>query len=582
MTKMLRVSIGQHSDKGCKPVNQDFYGAIAPRQSILESKGVAAVVADGISSSPVSQIASQTAVRGFLDDYFATPECWSVKTSAQRVTQALNSWLYAQTYNGHGRYNLDLGYVCTFSALVLKSNTAYLFHVGDSRICLLRDSSIEQLTEDHRSWISQGKSYLNRALGMRDRLDIDYRSVALQVGDIFILTTDGVHEFAESASIVQLIQHNMDNLDVAATEIIAHARSQGSDDNLTAQILRVDELPQCNIKELQHQATTLPFPPELHPRMDFDGFHILRELHVGSRSHVFLAQDIKTRQPLVLKAPSVDKRDDAAYLERFLMEDWIARRVNHAYIVKSFALERPRNFLYTTTEYIEGQTLAQWIIDHPSPDLESVRRIVEQVAGAVQALHRQEILHQDLRPENIMVGSNDTIKLIDFGSARVAGVVEMGELTEYPHLLGSIQYTAPEYFLGQQGSHRSDLFSLGVLTYQMLSGQLPYGTQVARSSNRTAQNRLVYRRISDNDRTTPTWIDDAIRKAVHINPNKRYAEISEFLQDMRRPNPGYWHRKQQLPLMERNPLMFWKGVSLILLIITLLLLGAHPLLNQYT
>ena len=158
----LEVSVGQFSDAGRKPVNQDFHGCYLPRGAELGLKGMAFAMADGISSSEVSHIASETAVKSFLDDYFCTSEAWSVRNSVERVVTATNAWLHSQTRNSPYRYEKDRGYVCTLSTLVLKSRTAYVFHVGDTRVYRLRHSALEQLTNDHRLWISQTESYLSR------------------------------------------------------------------------------------------------------------------------------------------------------------------------------------------------------------------------------------------------------------------------------------------------------------------------------------------------------------------------------------------------------------------------------------
>src|SRR6185436_1686839 len=131
---------------------------------------------------------------------------------------------------------------------------------------------------------------------------------------------------------------------------------------------------------------------------------------------------------------------------------------------------RRQKYLYVVTEFVDGQTLPQWMIDHPKPDLETVRGIVEQIARGLQAFHRREMLHQDLRPENIMIDKTGTVKIIDFGSTKVAGVSEATPSIDRNDMLGTAQYTAPEYFLGESGTPRSDIFSLGVITFQMLSG----------------------------------------------------------------------------------------------------------------
>ena len=165
MSRGLHISVGQHSDKGRKSTNQDFHGVLIPAEPLLSSKGIAIVLADGISSSSVSHIASKSAVKSFLTDYYCTAKSWSVKTSAQRVIAATNSWLYVQTRRSQYAYDRDKGYVCTLSAMVIKSTTAHVFHVGDCRIYRIFGNSLEQLTDDHRIVVSEEQTYLGRALG---------------------------------------------------------------------------------------------------------------------------------------------------------------------------------------------------------------------------------------------------------------------------------------------------------------------------------------------------------------------------------------------------------------------------------
>jgi serine/threonine protein kinase/serine/threonine protein phosphatase PrpC len=572
MTNRLNISVGQYSDKGKKDINQDFHGVYIPDEPMLTSKGIAVVLSDGISSSDVSHIASESSVSGFISDYYCTSETWSVKQSAERVLRATNSWLYAQSQQSTHRFNKDRGYVCTCSAMVIKSRTAHIFHVGDSRVYRLNDQSLEQLTNDHRLWVAEGKSYLSRAMGVKQQLDIDYQSMAVAEGDTFFLATDGVYEFVNDAFIVNTINEHADQLDEAAKLIVNTAYEQGSDDNLTAQIIRIDALPDHETSELYQHITELPFAPLLDARMTMDGYRIIRAIHQSSRSHVYLAFDDDTGEQVVIKTPSVDLRDDSAYLERFTMEEWIARRINNAHVLKPCKQSRKRNYLYLAMEFIEGQTLKQWMIDNPTPDLETVRGIIEQVAKGLRAFHRLEMLHQDLRPDNIMIDSTGTVKIIDFGSTRVAGIMDISSSRQQDDILGTAQYTAPEYFLGQSGTSRSDLFSLGVITYQMLTGRLPYGVDVARCKSKSAQNKLNYKTVLDDEREIPVWFDDVLKKAVHPDPYKRYGELSEFIFDLRQPNKEFIN-KTRPPLMERDPVLFWKSTTLMLTILVLYLLS---------
>ena len=571
MSMSLKVALGQYSHKGCKATNQDFFGSLIPKEPQLSLKGSALALADGISSSDVSHIASETAVKSFLNDYFSTSETWTVKKSAQCVLAASNAWLCSQSRQGQHRYDRNKGYVCTFSAIVLKSTTAHLLHIGDSRIYRLKNKALEQLTTDHRLWISQEKSYLSRGLGIDDQLEIDYRAIPLAQGDVFILATDGVYEFVAPELIIATLERYPEDLDSAAQQIVNAALANGSDDNLTIQIACITQLPKQAAHEILQQIDELPFPPTLDARMSFDGFRIIREVHATSRSHVYLAVDELSEEKVILKTPSIDLRGDAQYLERFLLEEWIAKRINSPHVLKPCKLSRKRNYLYTVTEYIEGQTLAQWLIDHPKPSLESVRGIIEQVGKGLRAFHRLEMIHQDLKPDNIMIDKTGTVKIIDFGSTRVSGLLELAANNTQNNLLGTALYTAPEYFLGDSGTHRSDQFSLAVLTYYMLSGTFPYGTQVAKARTPAAHRALSYQSVLDDEREIPLWIDYALKKALSIAPHKRYEDISEFLYDLRHPNDTFVHQTRP-PLIERNPVVFWQSLSIILSIAVIALL----------
>ncbi|MAC99877.1 protein kinase [Pseudomonas abyssi] len=556
---ILQLSLGQCSSAGRKALNQDHCTAQIPDGPLLTAKGAVLALADGISSSVVSQEAAQAAVNGFVQDYYCTADPWSVKQAGERVISALNSWLYAQSRRSQYRYDRDRGYVCTFSALVVKSTTAHLFHVGDARVYRVHRRRLEQLTVDHRAWLGE-QSQLTRALGVNERLDIDYQSLALEVGEVFLLATDGVYEFIDPARVGELIDAHDGDLQRAADALVAEALANGSDDNLTAQLLRIDSLPNGQAAELHRQFADLPLPPVLEPGKVIDGLRVIRQLHVSPRSHVYLVEDQTSGAQLVLKAPSVEQQYDRVQLERLLTEEWVARRIDNPHVMKAASAGRPRSYLYCLCEYIEGQTLAQWMCDNPQPSLERVRDIVEQIARGLRAFHRLEMLHQDLRPANIMLDADGCVRLIDFGAVQVAGLLEAG-VQQPSARLGTAQYSAPEYFVGEQGTARSDQFALAAITYQMLSGELPYGAELARAQSRAAQHRLRYRSVLDPQRSLPAWLDPVLRRALNLDPYKRFEDLSEFVFELRQPSAAML-AQGRAPLLQRNPVLFWQLTSL--------------------
>ena len=561
--KQLAVSTGQWSEAGIKETNDDSCGARIPKNSSLTTKGIAAAIADGVSTSEAGKEASNACVRGFLEDYYSTPDSWTVKTAGQRVLGALNHWLHGQ---GTQKYGTETGMVTTLSTLVIKSTTAYLFHVGDTRIYRLRDNDLELLTRDHRVQLAGDKSYLGRAMGVELHLDIDYQTQEVEPGDVFILTTDGVHDFINDEKLMKLALSKADDLTGACKAVVNTALENDSNDNVTCQMLRIDALPDTDKISAYEHLTQLPFPPPLEPGMVIDGFKIIRELHASKRTEVFLVVDEQSGKQAVLKAPSVNYEDDPTYIEMFLHEEWVGKRLDNAHVLKICPQERPRNFLYYLTEYIEGQTLRQWMHDHQLPSPAEVRPIVEQISTGLRAFHRMEMIHQDLKPENILIDKNGTVKIVDFGSTRIAGIEEITTPIERLSLLGTENYTAPEYLQGYKGSNRSDLYSLGVITYEMLTGHLPYGP----GATKKAITQLHYISALKYNQQVPAWVDGALKKCVNPEPSRRYDALSEFLHDLSHPNPKFVREWQ--PLIERNPLAFWRVLTFILALTNLILI----------
>ena len=505
-------------------------------------------------------------MQGFLQDYFSTPESWTTKTSAQKVLGALNRWLYGMSIRH--RDTVKPSYVSTLSVLIVKSNTAYLFHVGDTRVYRWRDSQLEQLTRDHRVIAGGGKMFLSHAMGIDPNIEIDFSSFPVEQGDTFVLLTDGVYEFVNNTALMEMLaSHNHPQL--LSESICRRAYDNNSDDNISCQVIQIEQLPFHDDEDaFYRQITTLPFPPPLSSGVFIDGFRIIRELHASARTQVYLAKDSETNELIVLKTPSINYADDADFIDHFLHEEWVGRRINNTHVLKVLAHPRKRSFLYYLTEYCEGQTLRQWIIDNPRPSLDDVRNIVTQIMRGLMAFHKQEMVHRDLKPENIVIDKNHTVKLIDFGSTRIAGVDEISTpVIRRSTVIGTVNYSAPELLAGSPGTAQSDYFSLGVITYEMLTHRLPYGDEPGLQKLR----RSEYKPAAGYNSDIPGWIDGALRKCVDKDPQKRYELLSEFIYDLSNPNREFLQHKSQ-PLIERDPLRFWQWVAGISILINLFLL----------
>ncbi len=565
----LKVSIGAYSDKGVKEDNEDFYGARIPDEPQLTHKGVAIAIADGMSGSDAGKEASQCCVVSFLSDYFSTPDSWTVKNAGQKILSATNSWLYSK---GQQEYESTKGMVSTLSILVFKSTTAHIFHIGDSRIYRIRKGNLELMTRDHRIHVSKDKNYLNRAMGIEPRLEVDYKAFPLEKDDLFIMTTDGLHDFINEKSLRSMALQEGE-MQVIAEKIAHQASANQSDDNLTCQLVKVDELPLAKEDEILRRHINLSFPPLLEPGMILDGYRVEEELHASKRTQIYRAFDTKNEIQVILKTPSILFDDDTRYIEHFLHEEWAGKRIQHENVLKVLGTDRKKSFIYYVTEYIHGQTIREWMDSHPKPYIREIRIIVKQIAMGLNAFHRMEMLHQDLKPENIMIDTNGVVKIIDFGSVKIAGIAEITPLeSNEENVLGTLNYTAPEYHLGQRAGVKSDLYSLGVITYEMINGALPFGRDMPENPNKMNLSKLEYVPSFHKNTMVPIWIDGALKRATSIAPQARYDEISEFIHDLSKPNPDFLKESQQIPIIERNPLLFWKLVSSLLFFSNLILL----------
>lgn len=564
MSASLQINKAHYSIAGVKAQNEDSCGIVVPDEPLLTTKGIAAVVADGMSASDDGKQASEGCVKSFLSDYFSTPETWSVKNSGQKILAALNRWLHGQ---GQRQYQSSKGMVTTLSALVFKSNTAYIFHVGDTRIYRLRDTELEQLTNDHRFVASENKTYLSRALGIDLRVDIDYKTLAVDIGDIFIQLTDGVYEYITDNNIKETLIENRSNIEFASKKIVEIATNNKSDDNLTCQIIEVIDLPKENQGEFYNKLTELPFPPPLEPGLILDGYKVLRHMFSNKRTEVYLVQDTETNENVVMKAPSVNYQDDPEYINQFLHEEWAGKRINNPHVLKVLDVNRKRTALYYITEYIEGYSLRQWLDDNARPTLSQVRALSKQIERGLRAFHRLEMIHQDLKPENILIDKNETLKIIDFGSVKIAGIEEIYLPIEVNNILGTINYTAPEYHIGDPGSNRSDIYSLGVIIYEMLTGHMPYGKDMSAKNIKRAR----YTSLKHYNPEIPIWVDKAIEKAVNINPDTRFSILSEFTYALNKPDSSLINN-DYVPLIKRNPVQTWQFISIILFIINIILI----------
>lgn len=571
--RLFKATVATHTHPGVKKsINEDAIGFRVPEGNILSTKGAVAVVADGVSSAEAGKEAAHRSVEAVLDNYFTTPELWSVKHAIQKTLTSLNSELYDL---GREMPDEARGYICTLSMIVIKSHLAYLFHAGDSRIYSLsaEDNTFTQLTHDHVAAISNEKQYLIRAMGMDTTLNIDCSTVELHQGDIFYLDSDGIHDFLTDAQIREIIEQGREDLQQACVNLVEAAIQAGSDDNLSCCLLQLDQLGVEEKEDFSERLTRLPFPPELYPGLKIDGYEVLQELWASERSQLYVVRDMHSAEELVMKTPSAKYDDDPAYIERFIAEEWIGSRIQHPNVVSVVPSKKAsQHFLYYVMEKVPGITLQQWIEQNPEARPSVIAQLILHIAEGLQAMHAQQVVHQDLKPGNIMVLPDGNIKIVDFGAVYAPGLQEIFNPFEREIALGTMDYADPSYRYGINTYIKGDIYSLAVIAYEMFTGgRLPYGQRMERCKTLQDFYQLEYVPSYRHREIIPVWFDKALEKGCKNNPDERYDTLEALINDLQHPNPEFL-KDGYVGKEEGNTVFFWKILSFLWFTVLLVVL----------
>ena len=556
-TNQLQVDIASHSIQGLKDNNEDAVGFLVPQEpSVLEGKGIVLAVADGVSSAEAGKEASHTAITRFLSDYYQTPDTWSVKHAGQKILSSINLTLFKRS---HEFASEEKGYLTTFTALVLKSRTAHFFHAGDSRVYLLRGGELKQLTRDHVASIGSGRSFLARAMGMDNSIQIDYSQFTIETSDILLVTSDGIHDFLSSDKIMALMSAKNSCQERIET-IVNSAFDSGSDDNISGSLCQITSLPNESLNDYNSKLTRLPFPPPLEKGVKLDGYKVLKELFASSRSQLYLVEDTDTGEQIVMKTPSINFLEDTGYIDRFIQEEWIGKRINSDHVVKIIKQQRPRTCLYYLMEYVHGISLEKWIEKNHFPKPKVAFNLVEQIAQGLAAFHKMETIHQDLKPANILVSENNQVKVVDFGSVFVAGLAEVFIPLDHEGVLGTATYSDPKYLLGKNTGIQGDLYALATITYEIFTGKLPYGDKIEECQTAFEYDRLRYISATEANPVIPMWFDRTLARGVSFDLEQRYDNIPEFIQDLKKPNPTYLLDDPKVT-KNKSQVLFWQLLS---------------------
>ena len=558
----LTIVLGQHSLTGHRKRNEDFYGCITPEGDTLIHKGIAVVLADGVGGEKGGREASEYAVKSFLFDYYSTPDSWSVQRSVDQVLRSINRWIYHEGL----RLSEMRHMATTFSVMILKGTRYYIAHVGDSRIYRLRDGKLTQVTTDHRWGGTDFAHVLTRGIGLDIHLHLDFVSEELRKGDLFVFCSDGLTDWIPDDHIRSVLGEE-DDLQRACERLTDLALAQGSQDNVTCEIVRILDLPSETCAEIEEGRVELPFPKKVRAGMFIDDYEVLERIHKSRMAILHKVRDLQSGRIVAMKFPNPLYEEDKGYVDRFLREEWAGIRLQSSSIVK--VIPQPhhrRSCLYYVMEYHEGETLRQRL-DRTGPlSVSEAVDVAVQICNGLSEMHRMGIIHRDIKPENLLMTQDHSVKILDLGVIRIEGLQQITWGEEARIAPGTPNYMAPELFKGDRGGPQADIYAVGVTLYEMLTGRRPYG-EIEPFTTPAFKDLAPPSRFNPQ---IPVWLEAVLTQTLERDPRNRYDVITALLYDLQHPEKvsvfGMRHA-----LIDRDPLLFWKMGFLIMSVVALTL-----------
>lgn len=546
----LVAAAGFASLTGPRAENQDFGGVHLGSATERAHHGIVAALADGVSGGNEGRTAAELAVRALVEGFYAMPETLGPARAMLTPLAAYNRWLHAQA-----RGQTMANSATTFTAFALRGRRAHLVHVGDSRAWRFAAGRLTCLTTDHVRPEPDLRHVLIRALGIEPELRLDHTAIELAEHDRLLLTSDGVHGVLSPARIAAILGENA-SAEATAERLVEAAIEAGGQDNATALVLDVVRLPAPDHDGILAGLAALPFVEPPRPGESLDGFRAERVLSEGRHAVLLVASDSEDGSQVVLKFPRREVLSERALRLAFAREMLLSQRISSPFVLAAQPVRPDRQTaLYGVQPLLEGETMAHRL-ERGVPPLRGALDQAIRLTRAVAALHRLEVVHRDIKPDNVMLTADGGLKLIDLGVARLPRVEDFRP-DEIP---GTPGFMAPEQFEGNAGDMLTDQFALGVTLYRWVTGKWPYGEQEAFQRPRFGRPLPP----SHHRGEIPSWLGDAILTAIQPDPQARFGDVIELLRALESGGALELGRRRTLPLLERNPVRFWQVLSALL------------------
>lgn len=531
-----------------RPHNEDYVAYWEPRNdSDWRNRGAIAVLADGVGGQARGEVASRAACDACIKSFLEAKPLAPPPQVLYQMFMAANIAVYDQNmkHNGSGRMATTLT-ICLF-----RQNEVNIGHVGDCRVYIIKQGRIQQITNDHSyagvqlklglitvsdAMSSQMRSVLTRSVGQEPTLRADYHTVTVNRGDVIVQMCDGVWTQLTAGEIYEIAAKQ--SPPEICKSLVRLAERRGADDNLSVQAIQIqgtERLSYYRGLPTYQKERSAAMGSELEIGQVLDGrFKITDIISRSGMASIFKALDQTNGSVVALKVPFMQFESDPGFYQRFQREQAIGKALQHPYILRMIddeSLQKSRP--YIVMEYLEGQTLGHLMHTiRPMPEPDGLK-IASRVCEALHYMHEHDVVHRDLKPDNIMICNDGSIRIMDFGIAKFEGQRRL-TFGGFTPAMGTPDYMAPEQVKGRRGDARTDIYSLGAILYEMLTGSVPFEgpNPFIIMNSRLSGDPIAPRQR--NEKISPA-VEEIILHAMARVPQDRYPTALAMKQELDHP-----------------------------------------------
>jgi serine/threonine protein phosphatase PrpC len=514
----------------------------------LEEDGLLCVLSDGVGTARDPERCAERVVRLVADNFAARPRQWSTQKIFAHLVEQANESLHREGFYLDGTTSMQ----ATLAVAWLKGNRLFGLNVGDSPILLVRKGETERLSHDHVAKNADGQERVTQTIGMGPLLQPYYFERELASADTIVLTSDGLTKLLDDDSLGRLVNGASTARGVVSEAI--RGRNPGDLDDLSAILVRVENLGPGGSEGEYPPAVDFPQPAK---GKKFEGYHLINR--IAGNDRVWLAKKNDRRYVLKFIPLEAQTDDSGVLMARFAREVWNASRLHGEFFVPAKKPESGNPYYYVM-DYIEAPSLG-FLLKTRKLSADETVELGKFLCRAGQYLLRHELVHGDIKPDNLLVfreGNDISFKLLDLGLASTV-------FTE-ASTSGTPSYLAPERFKGAFLTERTEIFSIGATLYESLTGRKPFGA-IERFQT---PHHVAPPRLTKWNPNVPPWLECVVLKSLSLKQEHRYPCYSELLFGLAHPEAAPWNIHGG-PLLERNPLLFYRTGFWLLLALAVLL-----------